>query len=86
MSALSPHPFLAETATGCSIKVPWEARSFPTASCSPRGWSGVGLGEPLGSLTPEDSAPRVALGTGGGTLSCPVPQHQAHFSLLQFLL
>lgn len=45
-----------------------------------------GLRRALGSLSPVEPAPSVALRTGGGTLSCQMPQRQAHFSLLQFLL
>jgi len=81
-----PHPFQAETTTGCGIKVPGEASSFPAAYCCPRSWSGVGSGETWGLQPREIPLPGWPSGLKLGGPSCRVPQCQAHFSLLQFLL
>lgn len=61
-----PHPFPAETATGCTIKAPWEESSFPAARCSPHGWLGVGSGEPWGLQLQDTPLPGWPSGLVGG--------------------
>lgn len=77
-----PYSFPAETTTGCSFKVSWEAASCPLLSL----WlSCSGLKRTLGSLSPGYPAPRVALRTSGGPHPPGCPSI-TYFNFLQFLL